>query len=94
MKESKTSVGRSIRAGVITDLTGALSFAGISNANVARMVINDINAMGGLLGRRIDLYLEQYEGQECDAWVNTRQVWGIGTVNFAVGKIHIDAYMQ
>jgi hypothetical protein len=28
------------------------------------------------------------------AWVNTRQVWGIGTVNFATGKIHIDAYMQ
>jgi hypothetical protein len=28
------------------------------------------------------------------AWVNTRQVWGVGTVNFAVGKIHIDAYMQ
>jgi len=26
--------------------------------------------------------------------VNTRQVWGVGTVNFAVGKIHIDAYMQ
>jgi hypothetical protein len=28
------------------------------------------------------------------AWVNTRQVWGIGTVNLAVGKVHIDAYMQ
>ena len=28
------------------------------------------------------------------AWVNTRQVWGIGTVNFTVGKVHIDAYMQ
>jgi hypothetical protein len=27
-------------------------------------------------------------------WVNTRQVWGVGTVNFAVGKIHIDACMQ
>lgn len=27
-------------------------------------------------------------------WVNTRQVWGIGTVNFATGKIHIDGYMQ
>jgi hypothetical protein len=27
-------------------------------------------------------------------WVNTRQVWGFGTVNFAAGKIHIDAYMQ
>jgi hypothetical protein len=28
------------------------------------------------------------------AWVNTRQIWGAGTVNFATGKIHIDAYIQ
>ena len=28
------------------------------------------------------------------AWVNARQVWGSGTVNFATGKVHIDAYMQ
>src|SRR5438067_2577856 len=58
MKEPKTSVGRSIKVGVITDQTGALSVMGIANANVARMVINDINAKGGLLGRQIDLYLE------------------------------------
>src|SRR5438094_2636477 len=58
MKEPKTSVGRSIKVGVITDQTGALSVMGIANANVARMVINDINAKGGLLGRQVDLYLE------------------------------------
>src|SRR6202162_4552325 len=52
MKES------SIKVGVITDQTGALSFLGVANANVAKMVINDINAKGGLLGRQIDLYLE------------------------------------
>jgi len=57
MAES-TSVGQSIRVGVITDQTGALSFVGIANANVARMVIGDINAAGGLLGRQLDLYLE------------------------------------
>ena len=28
------------------------------------------------------------------AWVNARQVWGVGTVDFAAGKIHIDGYMQ
>lgn len=28
------------------------------------------------------------------AWVNTRQVWGYGTVDFSTGRIHIDAYMQ
>jgi ABC-type branched-subunit amino acid transport system substrate-binding protein len=48
----------SIRVGVITDQTGPLSFLGIANANIARMVINDINSSGGLLGRWVDLYLE------------------------------------
>jgi len=28
------------------------------------------------------------------AWVNARQVWCVGTVNFATGKIHIEGYMQ
>jgi ABC-type branched-subunit amino acid transport system substrate-binding protein len=48
----------SIKVGVIADQTGPLSFVGIANANVAKMVINDINAKGGLLGQQIDLYLE------------------------------------
>jgi ABC-type branched-subunit amino acid transport system substrate-binding protein len=48
----------SIKVGVITDQTGPLSFMGIANANIARMVINDINAKGGLLGRQLDLRLE------------------------------------
>jgi ABC-type branched-subunit amino acid transport system substrate-binding protein len=47
-----------IKVGVIAEQTGPLSFMGIADANVARMVIDDINASGGLLGRRIDLYLE------------------------------------
>jgi ABC-type branched-subunit amino acid transport system substrate-binding protein len=57
MQASTTSIGP-IKVGVITDQTGALSFMGIANANVARMVIADINARGGLLGRQVDLYLE------------------------------------
>lgn len=28
------------------------------------------------------------------AWVNTRQIWGYGTVNFATGKVHIEGFMQ
>ena len=28
------------------------------------------------------------------AWVHTRQIWGVGTVNLAVGTIHIEGYMQ
>ena len=44
------SSARSIKVGVIADQTGPLSFVGVANANVARMVIGDINAKGGLLG--------------------------------------------
>jgi branched-chain amino acid transport system substrate-binding protein len=47
-----------IKVGVIAEQTGPLSVMGIANANVARMVIDDINADGGLLGRRLDLCLE------------------------------------
>src|SRR5258707_1386680 len=47
-----------IKVGVIADQTGPLSFMGLANANVARMVVNDINAKGGLLGREVALILE------------------------------------
>ena len=47
-----------IKVGVIAEQTGPLSFMGIANANVAKMVINDLNTEGGLLGRKIELCLE------------------------------------
>jgi branched-chain amino acid transport system substrate-binding protein len=47
-----------IKVGVIADQTGPLSFIGIANANVAKLVIDEINAQGGLLGRRLELCLE------------------------------------
>jgi branched-chain amino acid transport system substrate-binding protein len=47
-----------IRLGLIADETGPLSFVGLANANVARMVVGDINAKGGLLGRPLELHIE------------------------------------
>jgi ABC-type branched-subunit amino acid transport system substrate-binding protein len=47
-----------IKVGLIADQTGPLSVVGAANANVARMVIGDINARGGLLGRNLELHLE------------------------------------
>jgi branched-chain amino acid transport system substrate-binding protein len=38
-----------IKVGIATDLTGAIGYAGNANANVAKMVVHDINANGGLL---------------------------------------------
>jgi ABC-type branched-subunit amino acid transport system substrate-binding protein len=51
-------IDRPARVGVITDQTGALSFMGIANVNVAQIVIDDINSKGGLLGRPVELFVE------------------------------------
>ena len=58
MATSHTHAGDPIKVGMIAELTGPLSFVGQANANVARMVIGDINAKGGLLGRSVELHLE------------------------------------
>ena len=50
-----------IKFGVVADLTGPMSFMGIADANVARMVVDEINAAGGLLGRHIELHIEDCE---------------------------------
>jgi ABC-type branched-subunit amino acid transport system substrate-binding protein len=54
-----------IKVGVVADLTGPLSFMGVADANVAKMVVDDINAEGGLLGEQVELSVE--DGQTDDA---------------------------
>lgn len=58
MAHAATPSGHPIKVGVLADQTGPLSFVGLANANVVRMVIGDINARGGLLGRPLELCLE------------------------------------
>ena len=59
-----------IEVGMIAEETGALSFMGRANANVARMVVDEINANGGLLERKIELYVE--DGATSDAVAEAR----------------------
>src|SRR6185436_9800093 len=47
-----------IKVGIATDLTGPISWGGIPNANVAKMVIEEINASGGIIGRPVLMFLE------------------------------------
>ena len=48
----------SIKIGLIAEQTGPLSFMGIADANVARLVVDDINATGGVIGRQVQLIVE------------------------------------
>jgi ABC-type branched-subunit amino acid transport system substrate-binding protein len=82
------SGSRPIKVGVITDQTGPLSFMGIANANVARMVIDDINANGGLLGRRVDLYLEDSETTDSVAEAKAKKLVRDDQVDVILGGIY------
>jgi len=67
MTKSAALLDQPIKIGVIADQTGPLSFVGLANANVATMVVADINAKGGLLGRRVELILEDSETSDAIA---------------------------
>jgi branched-chain amino acid transport system substrate-binding protein len=47
-----------IKVGVIADQTGALAVMGGAQANTAKLVVDEINSSGGLLGRRVELLVE------------------------------------
>src|ERR1700692_2451806 len=49
-----------IKVGIATDLTGAAGYAGNADANVAKMVVKDINNAGGILGRPVALLLADH----------------------------------
>jgi len=88
MGASTASNGRSVKVGVITDQTGPLSFMGIANANVARMVVDDINAGGGLLGRPVELHLEDSETTDSAAETAAVKLVGEEHVDVLFGGIY------
>ena len=77
-----------IKVGVITDQTGPLSFMGVANANVARMVIDDINANGGLLGREVELFLEDSETTDAAASAAATKLVKRDKVDVILGGIY------
>ena len=88
MSESTHAAGAPIKVGVIADQTGPLSFVGIANANVARMVIDDVNAEGGLLGRPVILVIEDSETDDAVAAAKAAKLVGRDQVDVVFGGIY------
>src|SRR3954454_8778437 len=82
------TTNRPARVGVITDQTGPLSFMGIANVNVATMVIDDINARGGLLGRPVELFVEDSATDDDVARVAAARLAREADVDVVVGGIY------
>jgi branched-chain amino acid transport system substrate-binding protein len=61
---------------------------GVANANVATMVIDEINAQGGLLGRQVDLYLEDSETTDSAAGAAATKLVKQDDVDVVFGGIY------
>ena len=76
-----------IKVGIATDLTGPIGFAGKANANVARMVVEQINGDGGVLGQPLELHIEDTASNESVAVGNVRKLIQRDRVDVVLGGI-------
>ena len=76
-----------IKVGIATDLTGPIGFAGNANANIANLVVDDINANGGILGRPLEIHIEDTASNESVAVGNVRKLIQRDRVDVVLGGI-------
>ena len=76
-----------IKVGIATDLTGPISWGGIPNSQVAKMAIEQINASGGLIGRPIQMILEDTATNEQLAVTKVRKLVTQDKVDVVFGGI-------
>ena len=77
-----------IKVGLIADQTGPLSFVGLANANLARMVVDELNADGGLLGRQLELQVEDSATDDDVAAAKARKLVEVDQVDVVFGGIY------
>ena len=76
-----------IKVGIATDLTGAIGYAGNANANIAKLVVKDVNDAGGVLGRPLELHIEDTASNESVAVANVRKLIQRDKVDVVLGGI-------
>ena len=76
-----------IKVGIATDLTGPIGFAGNANANIAKMVVDQINKDGGVIGRPLELHIEDTASNEAAAVANVRKLIQRARVDVVFGGI-------
>jgi ABC-type branched-subunit amino acid transport system substrate-binding protein len=77
----------SIKIGVIADQTGPLSPMGCAQANVATLVVDEINASGGVLGRQLELILEDSATDDAQAAAKASKLVHDDQVDVLLGGI-------
>jgi branched-chain amino acid transport system substrate-binding protein len=76
-----------IKMGIATDITGPIAPSGNANWQVAQFTVEEINKAGGILGRPIELYLEDTASDPKIAVGNVRKLIQERKVDVVLGGI-------
>lgn len=76
-----------IKMGIATDITGAIAPSGNANWQVAQFAVKQINDAGGVLGRPIELFLEDTASDPGTAVGNVRRLVQQAKVDVILGGI-------
>lgn len=78
--------GDTIKVGVLAPLTGSASVYGNTTANGIKMAVDEINAAGGVLGKQVELMIEDEKGEVQDAVNGYNKLLSQGMV-FLIGDV-------
>src|SRR5579884_641900 len=77
-----------IKVGMIADQTGPLAPLGAAQANTAVLVVDEINRSGGILGRSVELILEDSASSDEQAAVKGAKLVHDDHVEVVLGGIY------
>lgn len=76
-----------IRIGLIAEITGQAAEAGVYTVNGAKLAIEDINKAGGVLGRKVELHVEDSQGSNPGAVLAFTKLFSRKDIPVIVGPI-------
>lgn len=77
-----------LKIGYIAPLTGASAYLGKEQIDGALIALEEINAMGGILGRRVELIIEDDEGNPDKCLSVAKKLVELDRVDILVGVLH------
>ncbi len=76
-----------IRIGMTASMTGVLQSFGEESTNGAQLAVDEINKNGGILGRRVELIVQDTRSMSQDAAAATRHLIESGDVQAIIGDV-------
>lgn len=84
-KQSSTEASKTIKVGVILDVTGGGSSLGIPERNAIRLLVDETNAKGGINGKKIELVESDDQTNETKALTEAKRMVNDEKVTAIIG---------